>query len=204
MKKHFIRWVFLTVILLIVLAGCGGKPPINQSAPSQPSPPPIMKITQGWQSDGVISDGEYSRYQRIGEIDVFTRVEGDSVMIALRAQTVGWMALGIDPEDKMKGADMLLCYVKDSQAAVVDMYSTGTFGPHPPDDKQGGTADAAMVSGTQKDGVTVVEFKRKLNTGDGKDKPLKLGENKVLWAIGDSTDIAAKHSRRGYGTLVLQ
>jgi hypothetical protein len=125
-------------------------------------------------------------------------------MMALRAQTTGWVAIGIEPEDKMKGADILLCYVKDGQARVVDMYSTGTYGPHPPDEQQGGVNDVTMVGGSLKDGVTVVELRRKLNTGDSKDKQLRPGENKVIWAIGDTPDPAVKHSRRGYGTLVLK
>jgi len=114
------------------------------------------------------------------------------------------MSLGIDPEDKMKGADIWMCYIKDGKAAVVDMYSTGPYGPHPADEQQGGKSDITMISGTQQDGVTIVEFKRKLNTGDSKDKPLKLGENKVMWGIGDSNEINLKHSRRGYGTLELK
>jgi hypothetical protein len=86
---------------------------------------------------------------------------------------------------------------------VEDMFSTGMFGPHPPDDKQGGTSDVTMVSGSEKDGVTIIEFKRKLVTGDTLDKPLKLGENKIIWAIGDTKEISMKHSRRGYGILTL-
>jgi hypothetical protein len=191
--------IICVAALFIFITGCGGPAP-KANPPAQQS---ATNATKTWQADGIIDEAEYSQLQKVGEVDIFTRVEGEVVMIGLRAKTTGWIALGIDPEDKMKGADMLLCYVKDGKATVVDMYSTGTFGPHPPDDKQGGAQDVTVMGGSQKDGVTIVEFQRKLNTGDSKDKPLKKGENKILWGIGDSTDVTAKHSRRGYGILTL-
>lgn len=186
--------------IFVFITGCGAP-----AAPKEPPPaqPKVTGATKAWQADGIIEEAEYSRQQKIGEIEIYTRLEGDSVMIGLKAKTNGWIALGIDPEDKMKGADMLLCYVQDGKAAVVDMYSTGPFGPHPPDASQGGTQDVTVVGGSRTDGVTAIEFQRKLNTGDSKDKPLKPGENKILWAIGETTDITAKHSRRGYGILSL-
>ncbi|MDR7869030.1 MAG: DOMON domain-containing protein [Sporomusaceae bacterium] len=191
-----------TLIMVFALAGCGGqKTPVQPPAPSSPAP---VTISQEWKADGVVGDGEYAQMQKIGELEVFSRIEGDSVMLALKAQTKGWLALGIDPEEKMKGADMIFGYVKDGQAVISDMYSTGVVGPHPPDDKQGGTADITAAGGSHKDGVLVLEVKRKLNTGDSRDKPLKIGDNKVIWAIGDAADAGVKHSRRGYGTLVLK
>lgn len=191
----------LVIVAIMVLTGCGAK---QNPAPGVPQAPPVAQISQDWKSDGIIADGEYATRKMIGEIEVFTRVEGNSAMFAMRARTTGWLALGIEPEDKMKGADIWMCYVKDGKAVVVDMLSTGVYGPHPADEQQGGKSDVAMVSGTQQDGVTTIEFKRMLNTGDSKDKSLKLGENKVIWAIGDSSEISAKHSRRGYGALELR
>jgi hypothetical protein len=47
------------------------------------------------------------------------------------------------------------------------------------------------------------EFKRKLKTGDSKDKELTLGDNPVIWAAGDTTDINIIHKDKGNGTLVL-
>lgn len=193
--------VVLTVAAIALLTGCSAKENPAQNAPPQSAMPQVAKA---WNSDGVISDGEYTTKKMIGEIEVSTKVEGDSVMVAMKARTTGWMSLGIDPEDKMKGADIWMCYVKDGKAEVIDMYSTGPYGPHPADEKQGGKADVTMISVMQQDGNTIIEFKRKLETGDSKDKPLKMGENKVMWGVGDSSDPSMKHSRRGYGTLELK
>lgn len=196
------RALLATLTIVFVLAGCGGpKTPVQS-----PAAPSIAagKVSQEWKADGVVGDGEYAQMQKIGELEVFSRIEGDSAMLALKAQAKGWLALGIDPEDKMKGADMIFGYVKDGQPVIFDMYSTGPVGPHPPDDQQGGTADITAAGGSHKDGVLILEVKRKLNTGDGKDKPLKIGDNKVIWAIGDAADASVKHSRRGSGTLVLK
>lgn len=193
--------IFLTIAMSFLILGCSGKSDSNQKVDSKPEVP---KSTVGWNSDGVITEGEYTTKQTIGEIEVLARVDGDFVMMALKANTTAWISIGIDPEDKMKGADILMFSVKDGKTEFADMYSTGPFGPHPADEKQGGISDVTMVSGTQQGGITIVEFKRKLNTGDSKDKPLKIGENKVMWGIGDNTNFAAKHARRGYGTLILK
>lgn len=202
MPKAMPGALLATLLIVVAIAGCGGqKTPVQPTAPSSPA---AAKISQEWKADGVIGDGEYAQMQKIGELEVFSRIEGDSIMLALKAPTKGWLALGIDPEEKMKGADMIFGYVKDGQAVIFDMYSTGPVGPHPPDDKQGGTADITAAGGNHKDGVLVLEVKRKLNTGDGRDKPLKIGDNKIIWAIGDAADANVKHSRRGSGTLMLK
>jgi predicted small lipoprotein YifL len=200
--KRTIVLLISALMVITLLAACGGK--ASTPPPATAPAPQAAAASKPWQADGIISEGEYTLAQKIGDIEVFSRLDGDTVMLALKAQTSGWMALGIDPEDKMKGADILLCFVKDGQAKVVDMYSTGPFGPHPPDEQQGSTNDIAVVGGSLKDGIMVVEFKRKLSTGDSKDKQLRIGENKVIWAIGDTADPTAKHSRRGYGTLALK
>ncbi|HWQ61427.1 MAG TPA: DOMON domain-containing protein [Negativicutes bacterium] len=199
MRARKIAPLFVVIALLAAASGCGGQTVKNTS----PAATAVAKASAEWKSDGTIGDGEYTQTHKIGDIEVFTRVEGDTVMMALRAKTKGWVALGIDPEDKMKGADIIMSSVKDGQATVLDMYSTGTFGPHPADDQQGGTNDIQAVSGSHKDGVLTVEFKRKLNTGDSKDKPLRIGDNRVIWSIGDTLDPAVKHSNRGAGVLTL-
>ena len=196
-----LKSLVFTLAAVTLLTGCGAKVNPSQNTAPQSAVPQVAKA---WNSDGVISDGEYTTKKMIGEIEVSTKVEGDSVLVGMKARTTGWMSLGIDPEDKMKGADIWMAFVKDGKAEVIDMYSTGPMGPHPADEKQGGKGDITMMSGTLQDGNTIIEFKRKLDTSDSKDKPLKIGENKVMWGVGDSNDPSMKHSRRGYGTLELK
>ena len=148
-----LKALVLALSAVTLLAGCSAKPNPTQSKTPEST---ITQVTKEWKSDGVISDGEYTTKKMIGEIEVSTRVDGDSVMVAMKAPTTGWISLGIDPEDKMKGADIWMSYVKDGKAAVVDMYSTGPMGPHPADDQQGGKMDITMISGTLQDGTTVV------------------------------------------------
>lgn len=156
-----------------------------------------------WKPDGIISENEYAKVQKIGEIEASTRIEGDEIMMALKAKTTGYIALGIDPEQIMKGADMIFGYVKDGKVYAEDTYCTGVFGPHPADTAQGGAMNLQMVGGNEENGVTIIEFKRKLDTGDKTDKPLKIGRNKVIWATSNRDDINQKHNQRGSGTLVL-
>ncbi len=165
--------------------------------------PGVTVAAVEWNPDGVISENEYDSQQQIGEVLIFTRIKGREIMMAVQAKTGGYISLGIDPEQFMKGADIIMMYVKDGKTYVEDMYSIGNFGPHPADTAQGGRQDIQVFGGSEAEGITTVEFKRKLNTGDKKDKPLKKGDNKIIWAIGYSDDITMKHIKRGSGTLVL-
>ena len=156
-----------------------------------------------WKADGVITDNEYSKVQTLGELEVYSRIDGDSVRMALKAKTNGFVAIGFDPSERMKDADIILGFVKDGKTVVNDMYSTGLTGPHPPDDQQGGRNDVTLFGGSKKDGVTIIEFERKLVTGDSKDKAIKIGDNKIIWSVGDTETVTGKHVTRGNGVLKL-
>jgi len=47
----------------------------------------------------------------------------------------------------MKDADMITGWVQDGRVFIVDSYSTGTYGPHPPDKKIGETDDILEKAG---------------------------------------------------------
>ncbi|HAR32554.1 MAG TPA: hypothetical protein DCR95_00215 [Desulfobacter sp.] len=194
----FLSRLVLVSMLLLVLSGCAS----SKTSPQQPAPASPSQLAP-WNSDGIISENEYKEPQQLGSIEVFTRIEGDYVCLAMRAQNTGYIALGIRPENAMMGADVIMCTVNGDQAVLTDAYSTGPTGPHPADLDQGGTSDIISASGSLKNGWLTCEFKRKLSTGDSRDKDLLPGDNPVIWATGGSADITVRHKTRGYGKLVL-
>jgi hypothetical protein len=201
--------------MILLNAGCSGtqqaatnpsaKPAAAPAATTAPTEKKILLTEKPgeWKADGVISDNEYGKMQVFGDMEVYSRTDGDTIRIAMRAKTDGYVALGFDPSERMKDADIVLGGVKEGKAFLYDMYSTGVTGPHPPDEQQGGKNDILVFGAGKTDGVTVVEFERKLVTGDAKDKAIKIGDNKIIWAIGDSPDIAARHVKRGVGVLKI-
>ncbi|UCE36149.1 MAG: hypothetical protein JSW00_11420 [Thermoplasmata archaeon] len=159
--------------------------------------------------DGIIESGEYEFSASFsgGEFVIHWRVENDTIIMAMEGKTTGWVAIGIEPSDKMKDADMIFGWVSDSGvASVLDCFSTGTFGPHPPDTELGGTSDILCYGGTESGGKTIIEFKRLLSTGDSKDKDIPSeGEITIIWATGPDDDFESQHGgssdNRGYGKV---
>ena len=209
-KLRFLRLLLIAAFVALVLAavGCGSteapKSAASTAPAASPEKKPVLAEKPGeWKPDGVIADNEYSKMQVFGELEVYSRIDGDKVRIALKAKTEGYVAIGFDPSDRMKDADIIIGAVKDGKATVVDMFSTGPTGPHPPDDQQGGRNDVTVFGGAKANGVTVIEFERKLVTGDTKDKDIKVGDNKIIWAVSDTPDFSGRHAKRGGGVLKL-
>jgi len=158
--------------------------------------------------DGVIEEGEYDFEASFngGKFIIYWRTAGDHIFMAISAQTTGWVSLGIDPTVKMKDADMMIGWVSHSgEVHLLDCYSTGDYGPHPPDTTLGGTDDILQYGGSEGDGRTILEFKRSLVTGDEYDKEFKLDSSmEIIWAVGDNDDYTSGHGgERGGGTLKL-
>lgn len=182
------------------------QPVAPPSGPSQPAPqPPSAPPGSGvkWVADGKITPGEYPKSKAYGDYEISWSADDQYIYIAMKAKTTGWVAVGFGPETLMKNADIVEGYVSDAKLTIQDMFSTGDFGPHPPDIQQGGTNDILESGGTEENGYTVIEFKHKLDTGDKFDKPLIKGTNKILWAYGSDDQPFLKHLTRGYGELDL-
>ncbi len=215
-NKKFIHVAGLCVTILLVfciVSGCGSSKPEPAKTPVGPTSAAATTATEkkatlaqqpgSWKADGNIADNEYAKVQTVGEIEVYSRIDGDTLRLAMKAKTNGYVAIGFDPAERMKDADIILGFVKEGKAVIADMYSTGVTGPHPPDDQQGGKNDVTVFGGSKKDGVTIIEFERKLVTGDPKDKIIKTGDNKVIWAVGEAEAATGKHVKRGHGILKL-
>jgi hypothetical protein len=151
--------------------------------------------------DGIIESGEYANTRTAdgGNYSLSWRVEESVIYFAISAETEGWVAVGFDPITVMDNADMVFGSVdKNMKVTVTDMHSIGVYGPHPPDVTLGGTDDILEYAGSEKDGVTTIEFSRLLETGDVHDQSLSsdLG-NKVIWAYSLSDDFNKPHKVSG-------
>jgi hypothetical protein len=158
-------------------------------------------------SGAIAPTGEYSSTATFdnGNLIVMWTIAGDTISIALIGKTEGWLALGIAPGGHMQDTDMLFGWVTpEGQVQVSDAYCTQQTGVHPADTALGGTMDLFNLKGSQADKTTVVEFQRKLETGDRFDHPIpRSGSLSVIWAYGSEDDINLKHAIKGYGTLDL-
>ncbi len=201
----------LLALLLVVLppmsAACGDDddviPTPTVSPTPTPTPTPTPPLTEEWSADGIIRVREYYGANTYGDYQIHWRSDEQHIYVGMRAKTEGFVAMAIQPGSRMKNADMVFGFVKDGETTIYDLFSTGDFGPHPPDTELGGTDDILEFGGTEVDGYTTVEFKRALNTGDEYDNEVSPGSNKIIWSYGSSDSLSRKHSNRGYGELEL-
>ncbi len=191
--------------LLFLLAGCV-EPPEEQIISEKVA-------SEEWLADGVVGENEYSRTMVVaaparpgysgGEMEISWRNDDEHLFMALRGETSGWLSIGFDPLEWMKDADMIWGTVEDGEAIVLDEYSSGNYGPHEDDAFFGGSYDILESGGSEADGGTVVEFKRRLDTGDEYDEALAPGESvSIIWAMADSKSRSMKHNV-AYGEAIL-
>ena len=96
--------------------------------------------------------------------------------------------------------DAIIGFVSEGKAYAIDVFIIGLIGPHPADSSN----DVNQVSGTVDGNTTIIEFQRKLNTGDDNDQPLEKGLNKIMWAIGYASSDLSAHPERGYSEIELK
>lgn len=195
-------------IALVLLSGCVQKEAPRLGGPQAEGP-------EGWTPDGVIGDDEYfasaalygpeSRGYSGGDMEVFWTTDDEHLYMALKGKTKGWISIGFDPLEWMKEADVIMGSVDGNEVVVEDQYSTESRGPHLPDEDLGGTDDILEFGGREKDGQTVIEFKRRLDTGDEFDKVISPGQKlSVIWSMSDSANLQASHNvARAEGRLNL-
>ena len=208
------------VCLLMLTCGCTGESgdattpstvvaeetpvAVNPSVPmtlaAVPATPP------GWKADGIISPGEYasSVSSDDGLFTLHWQTTDELVVFGIEGQAQGWLSLGMNPTERMKDADIILGARKEPAMVLYDMYSTGVYGPHPPDNTLGGTDNLLERAGMYQDGVITLECSRLLVTGDSYDTVLIPGEEvSILWASATSPDYKDKHDRKATSTIIL-
>jgi hypothetical protein len=210
MRKVFLLLIVVAAGLLALACQQPASKPAQSTTPSTPpaSIPPanppgdsVSGTKINWVADGVISEGEYGKNKSFGDYQISWSSDDSFIYIGMKAKTAGWVAVGFGPESMMKNADIVMGYIAEGKAQVDDTFSTGEFGPHPPDTQLGGTNDIIASAVKVDSGYTTVEFKRKFDTGDKYDKPVLKGTNKMIWACGSEPKATLKHLARGSGDI---
>jgi len=197
--------IALILGLLLLFSGCIER----QEAPEVME----QEATEEWEADGIVGPGEYSRSVLLqgpsrqgysgGELAVSWKNDKEHLYLALNGSTDAWLAIGFDPLEWMKNADIILASVQGGKAVVLDEYCTGNYGPHIEDTMLGGSDDILESGGSKSAGRSIIELKRKLDTGDRFDKAFSPGGTvSIIWALSNDPDISIKHNI-AYGEGIL-
>jgi len=170
-----------------------------------PTPEPEPTSAPAWRADGEIGPAEYRHERAVDRMAIWWANDGEFLYMAMLAPTSGWVAVGLDPTNRMQGANFILGALVDGEAKIWDAFGMAPVGPnHPEDTELGGTMDVIAFEVVEKNGQTLVEFQIPLDSGDQYDKPLKPGETyPVIMAYGDQDAFTSPHAYRGATEITL-
>ena len=158
-------------------------------------------------TDGIIEDNEYQSAITLStdEYQLYWQIHEETIYWGMEAKTNGWVAIGFDPTTRMKDADIVFGWVTSaSEVEIRDCYSTGNYGPHPPDIELGGTDDIIAFNGTENTETTIIEFSRLLEPDDEYDNNIpKTGSFKIIWSFGRSDDFNQGPTKRGDKFIIM-
>jgi len=175
---------FLIVVLLIFF-GC------NTITDEILTPDPTLPDTLGFSS--VIAAGVTLEY----------KVDDIFLHCILSANTSGWISVGFNPSNMMLDANLIIGYVSDSTGYLRDDWGI-TNTSHSSDVSLGGINNVTLISASESNGVTELEFKIPLNSGDQYDQILEIDQTyPIILAHGNSDDFDSYHSAVGFAIITI-
>ena len=120
-------------------------------------------------------------------------VEADEIQFKIQAAVTGWVGVGFEPDNNtMKHADIYIGHVitdanGNQITEVFDRYAQDVGVPTP-DADLGGVDNILWFAGNESNGITTIEFRRKLDTGDQWDKVIRPDKMKTIFAFNPLTD----------------
>lgn len=177
--------------LILVLTFAGGV------AQEEVVPPTI---------DGEIVKGEYQNLYHSNAVKMFVywTIVDDVIYIGLEAPAQGYLAWGIEVEvEGVDRYDIVMGFVKDGELATVDVFASEPHPGHRPDVDQGGTDDILAAAGSEANGVTTIEFSRKLNTGDEFDNAIVEGALETYIAYHREADDFTSYHGPGFHDVYI-
>ncbi|MDI6772312.1 MAG: DOMON domain-containing protein [bacterium] len=134
--------------------------------------------------DGKIGASEYAKTFKhdASGITLSWTVAGDTIYVGIRAQSEGWIGIGFLSEKTKgkQGADQYIFTVEGGKPVAVDLYQASAAGPPVLDDQNGGKNSILQSAVIRDGGVVVVEFSRKLKTGEKTDMDIVPGKKFFL------------------------
>ncbi|MEE8594055.1 MAG: DOMON domain-containing protein, partial [Candidatus Bipolaricaulota bacterium] len=173
----------------------------------EPTPEPVVPTTPSSSVpivDGIIHAGEYAHAMEAGGFRVYWTNDTVVLRVGLFSPGTGYVAIGLDPDRRMQGANFIIGAVRNGQMEIRDDYGTGSVS-HSSDIENGGADNILAAAGRELNGETTIEFIIPLDSGDRFDKPLKPGETYgILVSFHDTSDnFSTRHSQRGTGEIQL-
>jgi hypothetical protein len=95
---------------------------------------------------------------------------------------IGWFGIGFG--SSMKNCDMIIVEQLDSFLSVSDYFSFSSRRPSL-DSSLSGSNDIILLGQSVENGLSLIKFKRLLDTADKFDKVLKEEQMDLVWAIGN-------------------
>lgn len=152
--------------------------------------------------DGVVAPEEYRHALSDPATGIVVNWQNDAtyLYVGLVSPGTGWVAIGLDPEQGMKGADIIIGAVKDGALSIKDHFGTATTGH-----REDSASQIVQAAGTEADGKTVIEFVIPLRSDDPSDKSLQSGQTipVILAYHASSDDFATKHTKRSTTQITL-
>ena len=152
--------------------------------------------------DGVIATGEYRHTLADSATGIELSWQNDStyLYVGLTSPGTGWVAIGFDPEQQMKGANIIIGAVENGGVVTQDHSGTAPTG-HREDSR----SEIVQVAGTESAGMTTIEFSIPLQSDDPSDKALQPGQTvSIILAYNASSDsFTTRHSKRTTTEITL-
>ncbi len=197
--KRFIFFIFLIIIVLSFTA-CTGK---TQETVKEVRKEPFS--AEGIEINGIIEKDEYPFMLEDSStgINLYWFNDDSNLYIGIETESQGWVSIGIDPENAMKGANFILMANENGKMKVRDDYGTSNFG-HSPDIELGGTEDILEYADKSSGANYSYELIIPMDSGDKYDKRLiPETEYTLLLAVSNDADFSRKHLSRSKTAITL-
>jgi len=107
------------------------------------------------------------------------------------------VAIGFNPEKMMQGADFVIAYAEGGEVFARDDYGSW-YTSHDSDISLGGSDDIEIISGSEDESGTTVQFRKPLSSEDANDHTFSIGEEiPVIFAYSNDDSFTGMHLKKG-------